>query len=196
MGTEHKTCSRCGEAKPRSAFTRHAQKSDGLRPECRECRSAGRKESDAKYRSTDLAKQTRRRWHKHRYETDEGYREKVRARSRAGALRRRQRNLSIIELEAARRGNRCEICGVGPFQRGGEFSWHHRWGEGKSYDIGRTTTHSEARLRAELARCALVCNKPTADGVSCHTLMHRRMRAFAAERQLEERAVAARGSRV
>jgi hypothetical protein len=34
-----KRCSKCGEEKPRSAFTRHPGAADGLRSECRPCRA-------------------------------------------------------------------------------------------------------------------------------------------------------------
>jgi Autographiviridae endonuclease VII len=37
--SRHKTCSKCEEVKPLHKFSRHAQSSDGRRPDCKECQA-------------------------------------------------------------------------------------------------------------------------------------------------------------
>ena len=46
MSDDMKTCSRCGETKPRAAFGRSAGKPDGLRYSCRACDNARGRERD------------------------------------------------------------------------------------------------------------------------------------------------------
>ena len=40
-----KTCTKCGETRPREAFSKHAARSDGLQPHCKDCN----RESSAKW---------------------------------------------------------------------------------------------------------------------------------------------------
>lgn len=50
--TDTKTCTRCGETKPRNEFHKDKTKKDGLHVWCRECRN----ESDKSYRATEAGK--------------------------------------------------------------------------------------------------------------------------------------------
>lgn len=42
--SEYKTCTKCGEVKPRSAYQKHPGAGDGLQPACAECRNAANRE--------------------------------------------------------------------------------------------------------------------------------------------------------
>ena len=76
-----KTCTKCGRTLPLSRFSKHSQKKDGLRPDCKDCRNAKNREY---YRSNrrmvlsrqkayaDRHKDERRDYHKSYYEQNKG----------------------------------------------------------------------------------------------------------------------------
>ncbi len=52
-----KTCTKCGESKPLTEFTKHNQKKDGLHPSCKQCNNASKKLKYAANKESILASQ-------------------------------------------------------------------------------------------------------------------------------------------
>jgi DNA-binding transcriptional ArsR family regulator len=81
----------------------------------------------------------------------------VRCRSEAVSRRRRR----LKEILVADAGGRCSICGYD--RHIGALQFHHRDGDTKEFGIGeRGLTRSLAAVRAEAAKCVLLC-------ANCHS---------------------------
>jgi len=94
----------------------------------------------------------------------EGVRSELSASQRMRRLRKLQFH-ALIDAEAVRRGGGCESCGDEYVP--GEFHWHHRDRDTKSFNISAAGRRRTEALLLELAKCDLLCPP-------CHRRKHRR----------------------
>lgn len=78
------------------------------------------------------------------------------------AVSRRRKRLKEMAVEL--KGGRCQVCGYQKFM--GALDFHHIDGNIKSFDLSaRGLTRSWERIKAEVAKCVLVC-------ANCHREVH------------------------
>jgi|SRR5215831_15502382 len=76
------------------------------------------------------------------------------------------RGKAIVRAEIQARGGKCESCGRASLK----WHWHHRPEEQKNFIISRGLIAPVEELRAELAKCDLLCP-------DCHEKAHSRPHA-------------------
>lgn len=145
-----KTCTKCGQAKPRDAFHRSKQTTDGLHPWCPECKRDGTQ--DWISRNRERRDRQIQRWRSANSEKVKGYERKSNARRRA----------KVKALIDSAKAKPCVDCGIELPPE--VMHLDHVRGE-KLFGLGKPKTRRPAALRAEIAKCDVRCP-------NCHALRH------------------------